>query len=61
MESFLGIKWKDYGKSVNSVPETFILGSFLQGLNDPVHHKEFGLYFKFFFIKFIVQVFLISC
>nr|XP_048320592.1 uncharacterized protein LOC107430356 isoform X2 [Ziziphus jujuba var. spinosa] len=43
MESFLGIKWQDYGESVNLVPETFILGSFLQGLNDPVHHKEFGV------------------
>ncbi|KAF3448239.1 hypothetical protein FNV43_RR08952 [Rhamnella rubrinervis] len=43
MHSFLDINWKDYRKFVNSVPETFILGSFLKGLNDPVHHKEFGV------------------
>ncbi|GMN30914.1 hypothetical protein TIFTF001_003022 [Ficus carica] len=43
MQSILGIKWKDYGNYANSVPETFILGSFLQALNDPVHHKEFGV------------------
>lgn len=43
MHSFLGINWKDYRKFIHSVPQTFILGSFLKGLNDPVHHKEFGL------------------
>ena len=51
MQSILGIKWKDYGNFANSVPETFILGSFLQALNDPVHHKEFGLYFQIFIQK----------
>uniref|UniRef100_A0A803PMX3 tRNA (guanosine(18)-2'-O)-methyltransferase TARBP1 n=1 Tax=Cannabis sativa TaxID=3483 RepID=A0A803PMX3_CANSA len=43
MQSILSIKWRDNGNSANSVPETFILGSFLQALNDPVHHKEFGV------------------
>ncbi|KAL8088926.1 hypothetical protein AgCh_038625 [Apium graveolens] len=43
MESFLGIEWKDYGNCANLVPQEFILGPFIQGLNDPVHHKEFGL------------------
>ncbi|PON64646.1 Armadillo-type fold containing protein [Parasponia andersonii] len=43
MQSILGIKWKDNGNCANSVPESFMLGSFLQALNDPVHHKEFGV------------------
>lgn len=43
MQSFLGIEWKNYGNSAKSVPETFVLGPFIQALNDPVHHKEFGL------------------
>ncbi|KAG7955622.1 hypothetical protein I3843_11G082000 [Carya illinoinensis] len=43
MQSFLGIEWKNYGNSAKSVPETFVLGPFIQALNDPVHHKEFGV------------------
>lgn len=43
MESFLGIEWKNSGNCANLVPEDFVLGPFIQGLNDPVHHKEFGL------------------
>lgn len=43
MESFLGIEWKNYGNCAKLVPEDFIFGSFIQGLNDPVHHKEFGI------------------
>lgn len=42
MQSFLGIDWKNYGTHARSVPGYFVLGSFIQGLNDPVHHKEFG-------------------
>lgn len=48
MESFLGIEWKNYGNCAKLVPEDFIFGSFIQGLNDPVHHKEFGLFFTNF-------------
>ena len=44
MQSFLGIEWKSYGNYAKSVPETFVLGPFIQGLNDPVHHKDFGLF-----------------
>jgi tRNA guanosine-2'-O-methyltransferase len=44
MQSFLGIEWKHYGNCAKSVPETFVLGPFMQGLNDPVHHKDFGLF-----------------
>ncbi|KAI8530133.1 hypothetical protein RHMOL_Rhmol11G0032100 [Rhododendron molle] len=42
MESFLGIDWKIYGNCSELVPEAFVLGPFIQGLNDPVHHKDFG-------------------
>ncbi|CAI9772460.1 unnamed protein product [Fraxinus pennsylvanica] len=43
MQSFLALEWSDYGSSINSVPEDFILGPFIKGLNDPVHHKDFGV------------------
>ena len=43
MQSFLGIEWMKYHDAAESVPESFILGSFIEGLNDPVHHKDFGL------------------
>ncbi|KAJ7952593.1 tRNA/rRNA methyltransferase (SpoU) family protein [Quillaja saponaria] len=42
MQSFLDINWKNYENCIKSVPETFVLGPFMQGLNDPIHHKEFG-------------------
>lgn len=42
MESFLGIEWKNFGNCEKLVAEDFIFGPFIQGLNDPVHHKEFG-------------------
>jgi len=42
MQSFLDINWENYGNYIKSVPETFVLGPFMQGLNDPIHHKEFG-------------------
>ncbi|KAK7262184.1 hypothetical protein RJT34_29746 [Clitoria ternatea] len=43
MQSFLDINWENYGSYIKSVPEAFVLGPFLQGLNDPIHHKEFGV------------------
>lgn len=45
MQSFLGIEWKNYENCANLVPESFVLGPFMEGLNDPVHHKDFGLFF----------------
>lgn len=42
MESFLGIEWENYGSCAKALPESFVLGPFMQGLNDPVHHKNFG-------------------
>ncbi|CAI8609508.1 unnamed protein product [Vicia faba] len=43
MQSFLDINLGDHVNYVKSVPETFVLGPFMQGLNDPIHHKEFGV------------------
>ncbi|KDP39960.1 hypothetical protein JCGZ_03491 [Jatropha curcas] len=43
MQSFLGIEWMEYGDAAKSVPESFVLGPFIEGLNDPVHHKDFGV------------------
>lgn len=42
MQSFLDINLENCGNCIKSVPETFVLGPFLHGLNDPIHHKEFG-------------------
>ncbi|XP_039022591.1 uncharacterized protein LOC120155085 isoform X1 [Hibiscus syriacus] len=42
MQSFLEIEWIKYGSCVKSVPESFILGSLMEALNDPVHHSDFG-------------------
>ncbi|KAF5177829.1 tRNA/rRNA methyltransferase (SpoU) family protein [Thalictrum thalictroides] len=42
MQSFLSINWEDHGICTDLVPESFIIGPFLQGLNDTVHHREFG-------------------
>ncbi|KAM7494028.1 hypothetical protein LguiB_028637 [Lonicera macranthoides] len=43
MQSFLGIEWTNYGNCATLVPEEFLLGPFIPGLNDPVHHKDFGI------------------
>ncbi|KAL0326606.1 UNVERIFIED_CONTAM: hypothetical protein Sangu_1738600 [Sesamum angustifolium] len=43
MQSFLAIEWENYGCCVKLVPKDFILGPLIRGLNDPVHHKEFGV------------------
>ncbi|KAJ8763861.1 hypothetical protein K2173_003643 [Erythroxylum novogranatense] len=43
MQSFLGIEWVKYREFAKSVPTSFILGPFLEGLNDYVHHKDFGV------------------
>jgi hypothetical protein len=53
MESFLGIEWMKYGNTAKSVSESFVLGPFIECLNDPVHHKDFGLFSIFLAIKAI--------
>ncbi|GKV10777.1 hypothetical protein SLEP1_g22096 [Rubroshorea leprosula] len=43
MHSFLGIEWIKYGACAKSIPESFVLGPFMEALNDPVHHSDFGV------------------
>ncbi|XP_010518698.1 PREDICTED: uncharacterized protein LOC104798352 isoform X2 [Tarenaya hassleriana] len=43
MESFLKVEWSRYGSLTRSMRESFVLGPFMEGLNDPIHHKDFGL------------------
>ncbi|XP_068650315.1 uncharacterized protein [Aristolochia californica] len=43
MQSFLDLDWENPQNRAKLVPETFILGPFIQGLNDAVHHKDFGV------------------
>ncbi|XP_020874905.1 uncharacterized protein LOC9306167 isoform X1 [Arabidopsis lyrata subsp. lyrata] len=43
MESFFGIEWRRYKTCTQSMSQTFVLGPFIEGLNDPTHHKDFGL------------------
>ncbi|RZC48081.1 hypothetical protein C5167_041028 [Papaver somniferum] len=42
MQSILGIDWRNLGNCAKVVAQSFVLGSFMQGLNDPVHHRDFG-------------------
>lgn len=44
MESFLGIDWDRYENLAQKVSRSFILGPLVRGLNDAVHHKDFGKY-----------------
>uniref|UniRef100_A0A1J3HNC1 tRNA (guanosine(18)-2'-O)-methyltransferase TARBP1 n=1 Tax=Noccaea caerulescens TaxID=107243 RepID=A0A1J3HNC1_NOCCA len=43
MESFSGIEWRRYKTCTQSMSQTFVLGPFVEALNDFVHHKDFGL------------------
>ncbi|KFK23549.1 hypothetical protein AALP_AAs66918U001300 [Arabis alpina] len=43
MESFLGIEWRKHKRCTQSMSQTFVLVPFIEGLNDSVHHKDFGL------------------
>lgn len=42
MQSFLDYDWDKYGNSAHIVPRSFVLGPLIRGLNDVVHHKDFG-------------------
>lgn len=42
MHSFLDITWEHYLVCPQIVPRGFVLGPLLRGLNDVVHHKDFG-------------------
>lgn len=43
MESFMGIEWRRYKTCTQSMSQTFVLGPFIEALNDSTHHKDFGL------------------
>ncbi|XP_022934778.1 uncharacterized protein LOC111441850 isoform X1 [Cucurbita moschata] len=43
MQSFLAIDWKKHVPCLKSLPESFIIGPFIEALNDPVQHKDFGV------------------
>ncbi|XP_051205949.1 uncharacterized protein [Lolium perenne] len=43
MQSFLVITWEHYKGYAQMVPRGFILGPLIRGLNDVVHHKDFGV------------------
>ena len=42
MQSFLDIEWERYKGYAQMVPRGFVLGPLIRGLNDVVHHKDFG-------------------
>ncbi|TKV98779.1 hypothetical protein SEVIR_9G583000v4 [Setaria viridis] len=43
MQSFLDISWEHYKVCAQIIPRGFVLGSLIRGLNDVVHHKDFGV------------------
>ncbi|KAJ4784544.1 tRNA/rRNA methyltransferase (SpoU) family protein [Rhynchospora pubera] len=43
MESFLQMAWEEHDCCARKVPIDFVLGPLLRGLNDVVHHKDFGI------------------
>ncbi|CAN4078084.1 unnamed protein product [Withania somnifera] len=43
MQSFLSTEWRKYHHCANLVPQNFLTGSLVEGLNDPVHNKDFGV------------------
>lgn len=47
MESFLQMAWEKNNSCVQKVPTDFVLGPLLRGLNDVVHHKDFGQLLRF--------------
>lgn len=43
MQSFLSTEWTKYNHCAKLVPQNFLTGSLVEGLNDPVHNKDFGV------------------
>ncbi|XP_042490760.1 uncharacterized protein LOC122070638 isoform X2 [Macadamia integrifolia] len=43
MQSFLDIDWKNHYDWAKQVPKSFVLGPLMEGLNDTVHHRDFGV------------------
>lgn len=44
MQSFLSTEWTKYNHCAKLVPQNFLTGSLVEGLNDPVHNKDFGMF-----------------
>lgn len=38
----MGIEWRRFKTCTQSMSQTFVLGPFIEALNDSVHHKDFG-------------------
>ncbi|CAM0871313.1 unnamed protein product [Alopecurus aequalis] len=43
MQSFLDVTWERYKGYAQMIPRGFVLGPLIRGLNDVVHHKDFGV------------------
>ncbi|KAL6847720.1 hypothetical protein ACP4OV_022508 [Aristida adscensionis] len=43
MQSFLDVAWERYKVCAQIIPRGFVLGPLIRGLNDVVHHKDFGV------------------
>ncbi|KAL2636392.1 hypothetical protein R1flu_007871 [Riccia fluitans] len=43
MQSFLEVEWERIRRLSSLLPENVVLGPFLEALDDPVHHKDFGM------------------
>lgn len=57
MESFMGIEWRRYKTCTQSMSQTFVLGPFIEALNDSVHHKDFGRCF----LENCIETLLVQC
>ena len=38
----MGIEWRRYKTCTQAMSQTFVLGPFIEALNDSVHHKDLG-------------------
>ncbi|KAL3677602.1 hypothetical protein R1sor_027550 [Riccia sorocarpa] len=43
MQSFLEVEWERIRRLSSLLPDNVVLGPFLEALDDPVHHKDFGM------------------
>lgn len=61
MQSFLDIHSENCGNYIKLVPETFVIGPFIQGMNDPIHHKEFGKCFSPLTLFKVIEILPFPC
>ncbi|MCO5564233.1 hypothetical protein L7F22_017891 [Adiantum nelumboides] len=43
LQSFMELEWAKVPNLANVIPQSFILSTLVSALNDPVHHKDFGV------------------